>query len=384
MTAAPDQASYAQNWGAAALLALVSSTFSTIASQFAAGRIGRDAFVDWMAVAAIPMRDAALQAEPSSGVIAAGILFHQAADFSWAVVFFGLLGRWTAALRPGTILLVAIPWAVFTSASEWFVLVPLIPFWQPIFPLEQVYWIGLTVHLTSASMYPLFPYLRDRVAGVRPSPNRRFAAAWASLAAAGALALGLLAFLGWQHRELPWVGRDPAYDQAYMRKMAAHHVQGVELARMADQKAADPHLRALARLMIAAQNGDVRIFEQWWGSWFGGALPPASAEEHAGMPGMLSPDEMASARAASGADFDPLFVRLMTAHHQGAIAMANDALEHASDPRLKLMSHGLRHAQSGEIELMHGTEGLAAVSAATRSLLAPSDANGGGAPPHRH
>jgi hypothetical protein len=43
--------------------------------------------------------------------------------------------------------LVAIPWAVFTSAFEWFVLVPLFPFWQPIFTLQH--WIGFLVHLDS-------------------------------------------------------------------------------------------------------------------------------------------------------------------------------------------------------------------------------------------
>src|SRR3954468_8340807 len=207
------------NWLAAAELGLISSSFSTIVSQLFAARLGRDAFVDWMTVAAIPMRDAALSAEPSWGAILAGIAFHQWADFSWAVVFFGLLGRWTAGLSPWTILLVGLPWAVFTSAAEWLFLVPVLPFWQPIFTLEQPYWIGLFVHLTSASMYPLFPWLRDWVAGHYPSPHRRLAAAWSGLAALGVVAFGIIAFLGWQGRELPHRGGKAAYDQHYMRRM---------------------------------------------------------------------------------------------------------------------------------------------------------------------
>src|ERR1700712_4992039 len=145
------------NWRAAALLGLVSSTFSTIVSQLTATRIGRDAVVDWMSVATIPFRERMLDIEPSWTTTIAGIAFHQWADFSWAVVFFGLLGRWTAGLTPRTILLIALPWSVFTSLSEWLLLVPLVPFWQPIFPLEQPYWIGFLVHATSASIYPLFP-----------------------------------------------------------------------------------------------------------------------------------------------------------------------------------------------------------------------------------
>src|SRR4051794_41694986 len=85
-----------RNWRAAILLGLASSTYSTLISQLAAGRLGRDPWVDWMSVAAIPARDWALQLEPGWASIATGIAFHQWADFSWALVFFGLLGRWTA------------------------------------------------------------------------------------------------------------------------------------------------------------------------------------------------------------------------------------------------------------------------------------------------
>jgi hypothetical protein len=55
------------NWRTAALLGLITSTFSTLVSQFMAGRIGRDAAADWMVVASIPLRDGVLQSEPSGG-----------------------------------------------------------------------------------------------------------------------------------------------------------------------------------------------------------------------------------------------------------------------------------------------------------------------------
>jgi hypothetical protein len=85
MDAAQRQATIRSRWRAAIYLGLLSSTFSTIISQLTAGRLGRDAAVDWMSVAAIPARDWALSAEPSLIAIVIGIAFHQTADFS---------GRW--------------------------------------------------------------------------------------------------------------------------------------------------------------------------------------------------------------------------------------------------------------------------------------------------
>jgi uncharacterized protein (DUF305 family) len=360
-----------RNWRAAALLGLISSTFSTIVSQLTAARIGRDALVDWMSVAAIPFGDGMIQVAPSSAAILAGILFHQWADFSWEVGFFGLLGRWTSRLGPWTILLVAAPWALFTSAAEWLFLVPLFPFFQPVFPLEQPYWIGFLVHVTSASMYPLFPYLKDWVSGL-PSAHRGFAAAWSGMAAIGVLALGLVAFLGWQGRELPWAGSDEAYDRGYMRRMMSHHAQGIALARIGAERAEDPRLRTTARLIAAAQSGENTIFEAWWRSWFTVPLEVCSPDELAGMPGMLKPDQVAALRSIDRTAFDAQIVELMSAHHRGAIEMADEALHRAGDIRLRLMAHGIRHEQRGEIQLMRHNAGWPAVRSAIAALILPA------------
>jgi uncharacterized protein (DUF305 family) len=353
------------NWRAAALLGLLSSTFSTIASQLLAARLGRDAAVDWTVVAAIPARDPMLQASPAWWAIAIGILFHQWADFSWEVTFFGLFGR------PWHIVLLALPWAAFTSAMEWFVLVPLLPFRQPIFTPVQPYWIGLLVHLGSASMYPLFPWIRDRVAGRWSTGNARFAGMWAGLAAAGVAVIGVLAFLGWQGAEFPpWMGADAAADQTYVRRMTAHHRQGVVLALIGAARAGDPHLRALARMMAAEQTGEIAILDQWWQSWF--ALPEAicGPDERGAMPGMLTDDQVAQLRGAPAAGFDALFVRFMSFHHAGAVQMADAEMRGAGDIRLRIMAQAIRHEQQGEIALMHGARGVPAVRDAVRDLFA--------------
>ncbi|AMA58688.1 DUF305 domain-containing protein [Bradyrhizobium sp. CCGE-LA001] len=355
-------------WMAAAALGLISSTFSTIVSQLFAARIGRDAAVDWMTVAAIPARDWAISAEPSWSATLAGIAFHQWADFSWALVFFGVLGRWTADLRALTILLLALPWAVFTSSIEWFVLVPLFPFWQPLFTLQQPYWIGLLVHASSAVMYPLFTRLRWR-RGAAPARDIRFTNAWITGALAAIALAGTVALFGNRGYEPRWLGHDRDADQTYIRQMTAHHVQGLELARIGAERAQDPHLRKLAMLMIASQTGENRIFENWWLSWFDTEMPDCSTEERATMPGMLTPAEMRQIRTIAPERFDAAFVDAMTRHHKGAVKMADGMWRGRGDLRLRVMAHAIRHEQQGEIALMQGVSGVAAVRAAVRNML---------------
>jgi uncharacterized protein (DUF305 family) len=316
-------------WKTAAYLGLISSTFSTLASQLSAARIGRDAAVDWMSVAAIPARDWALSSDPTAAAIAIGIVFHQWADFSRALLFFGGLGRWTAKLRPISLALLALPWAILTSALEWLVLVPIFPFWQPIFTLQQPYWIGFLVHLTSASMYPFYAWLR---ASPLSSKERHFLQVWAAGAATGLVALSGLALFATNERELPWLGRDPQIDQTFIRHMSTHHEQGITLASIAAKRATDGHLRALAGLMAASQTGEMRLLGHFWLSWFGSLMQICSSQERATMPGLLDPAELDRLREVPSAEFESLFVKLMTVHHAGAVKMADDEFRDGSDP----------------------------------------------------
>jgi uncharacterized protein (DUF305 family) len=365
---APEAGSLLRRWRAAIYLGLISSTFSTLVSQLTAARIGRDAAVDWMSVAAIPVRDWALSSEPSGAAIAIGIAFHQWADFSWALFFFGILGSWTARLSPATLALVAIPWAVFTSAFEWFVLVPLFPFWQPIFTLQQPYWIGFLVHLSSALMYPLFAWL-FRLQGGRALRQRVFLQAWAAAAGAGVVILIIAALFAGNAREFPWIGRDARIDQAFMRHMSTHHLQGIEIASIAAERAANNHLRSLANLMAASQNGERQILDNWWASWFDLPMQICTAEERADMPGLLSNAQIEQLRGAASKDFDQLFVKLMTAHHAGAVKMADEEVRNGSDLRLRVMAQAIRHEQQGEIALMNCADGGRAVMLAVRNMF---------------
>jgi uncharacterized protein (DUF305 family) len=80
--------------------------------------------------------------------------------------------------------------------------------------------------------------------------------------------------------------------------------------------------------------------------------------------------EAARLRSTEASSFDALFLDLMTRHHKGAVAMAGSQLRDGVDPRLRIMAHAIRHAQQGEIALLHGMSGGNAVSFGFRNMFA--------------
>jgi uncharacterized protein (DUF305 family) len=166
------------------------------------------------------------------------------------------------------------------------------------------------------------------------------------------------------------MGSNQSEDQTYIRHMVTHHAQGIELATIAAQRGNDPHLRALAALMVASQVGESRLFENFWRGWFDEPMAVCTPEERRTMPGLLTADQIATLAYAPQARFDDLFVALMTEHHKGAVKMADDELRGTGDVRLRIMAHAIRHEQQGQIALMGGAAGVTAVRLALRNMLA--------------
>lgn len=255
-------------------MGLVSGTYSTLLITLGAPRIGRSATVDWMDIGTVLLGLDGLRAEPGLREIAAGVIVHQSADLAWAIAFFALGRKWTLRLSPKALLIVALPWAVLTSAMEYL----LLPRLQPLVPLQVPYWTTLMVHVTSAAAYPLFPWIRSRVA-CAPDPG---AVNWAK---AMAVVLGLLVIplaavetRGGTAREPSWPlanSQSREFDRRFMQHMVMHHDAGVRMARLALDEEIGPETAALAGLIVAEQTREASLLHNWWRSWFDDSMPPS-------------------------------------------------------------------------------------------------------------
>ena len=168
----------------------------------------------------------------------------------------------------------------------------------------------------------------------------------------------LAAGIGWvvgNNRALP----DPnATDIGFLQDMRVHHEQAVQMALIyLDDDDRDFDLSIVAREIVVGQNIEIGRFIQLlrdFGesevnetdlamTWMGEAVPLDR------MPGLATQDDLQAFADATGGEADELFVRLMTAHHEGGVHMAEHAAMHASTEEVRLMASQMAATQREEI-----------------------------------
>ncbi|HKR55159.1 MAG TPA: DUF305 domain-containing protein [Gemmatimonadales bacterium] len=122
-------------------------------------------------------------------------------------------------------------------------------------------------------------------------------------------------------------------DVDFMSGMIYHHAQAIVMANWADSNEAGPAVKVLCGRIINAQRDEIRILQGWLRDRNQPIPEPRAAGmpmmmngtmQNMLMPGMLSPEQMATLRAAKGGDFDRLFLQDMIQHHKGAVQMVKD------------------------------------------------------------
>ena len=149
-------------------------------------------------------------------------------------------------------------------------------------------------------------------------------------------------------------------DVAYVQRMIVHHQQAIRMGELAPARAAREDVQGLAARITATQGPEITSMTAWLRQR-GLEVPGEHAGHHgthAGpMPGMASEERLAALSAASGPDFDRLFLQLMTAHHEGAITMATEVLGAGSDVFVEEMAGDVIASQTDEVTRMRSMTG---------------------------
>lgn len=139
-------------------------------------------------------------------------------------------------------------------------------------------------------------------------------------------------------------------DVMFVTMMIPHHEQAVEMADIVLAKDdVDPRVVAIAERIQAAQGPEIERMQGWLEDW--GVDPDgATGMDHGD--GMMSADDMAALEAADGATAGRLFLEQMVVHHEGAVEMAQAALDDASDPDVLALAQQVIDDQTAEIAEM--------------------------------
>jgi uncharacterized protein (DUF305 family) len=129
--------------------------------------------------------------------------------------------------------------------------------------------------------------------------------------------------------------------KSFAEAMIPHHQQAVDISEFALTNTTNSEVVAIAEKIIGEQAPEIEKMTVW--------LEGDSADYSMMMDGMLSRAQLAELEAAKDDEFDVLYVQYMVQHHEGAIAMAADALG-IDDPELSEFANEIIVNQSAEIE----------------------------------
>lgn len=161
----------------------------------------------------------------------------------------------------------------------------------------------------------------------------------------------------------------------FLRDMKTHHAQAVAMSKPIHERSDDADLSYLAFDIMTTQQGQIGIMTGWLD--LAGQSQSASGNAmawmgHEGpMPGMATPEQVAELDTLPVVQMEEQYLRLMIAHHRGALDMALYAQRNAAKEDVANLAAQMYAGQESEIDLM---ERMLAQRGATPAVQDPADA----------
>lgn len=141
------------------------------------------------------------------------------------------------------------------------------------------------------------------------------------------------------------------FESRFLKEMIHHHQSAVEMAELATSNTKRTELNQLGKQIVSAQKGEIEKMKGWLKSWGDddGSMPP--------MPGMdKMMQEMKALKKAKDAEFDKMFLAMMSKHHEGAVAMSKLVPDRTDRADLKQLASQIIAEQTKEIKQMEDWE----------------------------
>ena len=142
-------------------------------------------------------------------------------------------------------------------------------------------------------------------------------------------------------------------DVTFVQGMIPHHEGALEMAQLAEGRAQDPRVLDLASRIEAAQDPEIETMTGWLEDWGQSESDDMGGMDHgSGDMDMGMDMDMSGLEAASGAEFDRMFLEMMTEHHQGAVDMAKTEIADGQNADAIALAREIETSQTAEIQEM--------------------------------
>jgi len=137
--------------------------------------------------------------------------------------------------------------------------------------------------------------------------------------------------------------------------MIVHHGQAVQMAEIVRDRTQSDTMRLIAADISLTQQAQIGIMQGWLGVWglpITGEKPAMAWMGHPTeglMPGMATPEEIDRLSKLPPERADVLFLRLMIAHHEAAIPMAQAVLKRTEEPEVRQLASSIIASQKADI-----------------------------------
>lgn len=152
--------------------------------------------------------------------------------------------------------------------------------------------------------------------------------------------------------------KNETFDLRFIDAMIPHHQGAIAMAQVAQEKSTRPEIKQLAQAIITAQEQEIQQMQSWRKAWYPNAGEQAVMYDDSMKMDMPMSEQMRSDMMMSGdlgaADdqFDLRFIDAMIPHHEGALVMAQEALEKSDRPEIKQLAQNILRSQQQEIDQM--------------------------------
>lgn len=136
-------------------------------------------------------------------------------------------------------------------------------------------------------------------------------------------------------------------DVMFVEGMVAHHEQALEMAQIVLHGSDNVAVQRLANKIIDAQSNEISMLESWVNN---SGMQGMSM----GDMGMVSESDVQALKGLKGVVLDDAFLRLMIAHHEGAVSMCEDVLKSSQSGKIREYAQSVVDGQGAEIEYMKG------------------------------